>query len=687
LSASDIVNTESYKASQFGLSGGIAGIGANKNASPPPQNTGNDGQPDARVGSGGNAIPGIKTGIGTISAGAPSILAASGGQSGTTQAAIAPATIIIAAGPNGAQDAASQAVANSISRDTATANDGALTQEFDAAKRADVQQGFAAAKALTQQTTVFFTNRAAEEQAKKDEATRKDAELAQGIRLGADLKPLLDSNNNRIALTDAERALYNGDAKTEGSVAYLNAQAKSLNDTFGAGSPARILATALNGAAGSNTAGSLGALAQSAAINVLQSLAVSEVKRIADGLFDKDGKPTTQSETVRAALQGVVGCSGAAAGGSGDCTSAAVGASASVVVNNILTSLLNDDPSATLGGQQARTNLVANIAGVLTGALGGDAQSAALAAQIESENNYLTRSQILDRNAQVKRCDGDQACIDRVNDRFASLSATQDLRVAIACEAELSSCTMLSDEQTDYVDGTAFRATGINRIIGDVGDNWVGSNSIKLDAFLKTDIYRSAQLLGGANMTGDEIVVTGTTPFMRQNNIDARYSSDNLDPNSTQAKIYQVLPTLFAQDQSTRQMSALGMATDGQRAIVAQEFAGIRDDLQVVVTTEIAIACGGLSATCAGALTTAAVVDCAQNPGLVSCGAAAAGVAVPVVRVVRGVNASNGANAANAVDDAAAQNTIESIVTTPLCFVGAFSSLIPMHIYFRYYFR
>jgi len=213
---------------------------------------------------------------------------------------------------------------------------------------------------------------------------------------------------------------------------------------------------------------------------------------------------------------------------------------------------------------------------------------------------------------------------------------------------------MLSDEQTDYVDGTAFRATGINRIIGDVGDNWVGSNSIKLDAFLKTDIYRSAQLLGGANMTGDEIVVTGTTPFMRQNNIDARYSSDNLDPNSTQAKIYQVLPTLFAQDQSTRQMSALGMATDGQRAIVAQEFAGIRDDLQVVVTTEIAIACGGLSATCAGALTTAAVVDCAQNPGLVSCGAAAAGVAVPVVRVVRGVNASNGANAANAVDDAAA---------------------------------
>jgi hypothetical protein len=43
---------------------------------------------------------------------------------------------------------AGRLIANSISRDTATANDGALTQEFDAAKRADVQQGFAAAKAL-----------------------------------------------------------------------------------------------------------------------------------------------------------------------------------------------------------------------------------------------------------------------------------------------------------------------------------------------------------------------------------------------------------------------------------------------------------------------------------------------------------------------------------------------------------
>jgi hypothetical protein len=52
LSASNITNTETYKASQIGISVGIAGIGADKNATPPPQNTGNNGQPDASVGSG-----------------------------------------------------------------------------------------------------------------------------------------------------------------------------------------------------------------------------------------------------------------------------------------------------------------------------------------------------------------------------------------------------------------------------------------------------------------------------------------------------------------------------------------------------------------------------------------------------------------------------------------------------------
>jgi hypothetical protein len=229
-----------------------------------------------------------------------------------------------------------------------------------------VQQGFAAAKALTQQTAMFFANRAAEEQAKKDEATTAEKERDKHPKGSAEYE-FYDAIRQKAQET-----------------------ADQINDNFGAGSPARILATALNGAAGSNTAGSLSALAQSAAVNVLQSLAVSEVKRIADGLFDKDGKPTTQSETVRAALQGVVGCSGAAAGGSGDCTSAAVGASASVAINYLLTEFVDPQPKdgpRSLEDQEARKNLVTSIVAGIASATGMDANAAAVAAQIETENN------------------------------------------------------------------------------------------------------------------------------------------------------------------------------------------------------------------------------------------------------------------------------------------------------------
>jgi hypothetical protein len=45
-------------------------------------------------------------------------MSASGSQSGTSVSAIAPGTIIIRADANGVADAASQALANTISRDT-----------------------------------------------------------------------------------------------------------------------------------------------------------------------------------------------------------------------------------------------------------------------------------------------------------------------------------------------------------------------------------------------------------------------------------------------------------------------------------------------------------------------------------------------------------------------------------------
>jgi hypothetical protein len=103
-------------------------------------------------------------------------------------------------------------------------------------------------------------------------------------------------------------------------------------------------------------------------------------------------------------------------------------------------------------------------------------------------------------------------------------------------------------------------------------------------------------------------------------------------------------------------MTFLGTATNGQRDIAARGFRGQRDTLGAIVTAEAAIGCAIVSPVCAGALTVVGGVDCAQNPGVVNCGTAAVGVAIPVVRAVRGAGAAGTANAASAADEAAVAN-------------------------------
>ncbi|QSB45846.1 hypothetical protein IDJ81_07130 [Tsuneonella flava] len=101
------------------------------------------------------------------------------------------------------------------------------------------------------------------------------------------------------------------------------------------------------------------------------------------------------------ALQGIVGCAGAAAGSSGDCGSAAMGAATSVVLNNLLDGLggprdedLNHDGKIdtaderlSLKDQQARTDLVATLVTAIAEGAGLDATSANYAARIETQNN------------------------------------------------------------------------------------------------------------------------------------------------------------------------------------------------------------------------------------------------------------------------------------------------------------
>ena len=622
LSATDLTNREKFKASSINLSASISGIGAPRqpggsggNAEQvPADGKGNPSQGGNRTGT----TAGLRTGIGTIAAGAPSVANASGSQSSTTVSAIATGGITVTSG-----DTASLGVAQTISRDTSAANE-ALTKQFTDAKRADIAQGFAAAQALTQQVSVFFNNRA------QDQSDAEKRAIAAGVRTDERGNPVRDAQGNLIALNDAAQTAIN--------------TAGSIRNSFGAGSAARLALTAFSGAAGSNVTGSLGNLVEGAAINVLQGLATSEVKKIADSFTGT----TTEREALRTALQAVVGCAGSAAGGA-NCASGAIGAGASVVLNNVLTSLLKDDPSATLEDQQARVNLIATLSGALASAVGGDFQAAALSAQIEAENNYLTRAQLLDRQTELTRCDDNQACVERVNTRYAELSAAQDLQVAIACQGGgLPGCSTLQDAQSDYLNGRVFGRSFGNTI----SFGAFGTGRIPLDDALRVDLVRSLQQSALETIAAGDIAVTALTPFLKDNNITAaRFGFDTLNPNSAQAILYAGLPELFNQDQATASMTFLGRATNGQRQIAALGFAGQRDALQTIVTAEVAIGCAVVSAVCAGALTVAGGVDCVRNPSVLGCGAAAVGVAIPVVRAVRSGGAVNAGGAASAADD------------------------------------
>ncbi len=231
--------------------------------------------------------------------------------------------------------------------------DGALTQEFDAARRAEIQEAFAVTRETANQTSIFFANRAAEETKLRD---------------------------------DADKAKAAGDTATYDR---LTLQADGMRTTYGSGSPLRILSTAFNAAAsGGNAAGGLGSLAQGAVVGVLQSLAVTQIKHIADSLMTEtpgaDGTVTCtqnpQSEALRAALQAIVACGGASAAGAG-CGGAAMGAGVSAAMGSLLNLAMKKDsvtyvrgpngaliPDAnsqrSLEEQQAVTQLIGTSAGI-----------------------------------------------------------------------------------------------------------------------------------------------------------------------------------------------------------------------------------------------------------------------------------------------------------------------------------
>jgi filamentous hemagglutinin len=265
LRASDITNNESYFASSFN-----AGFGLGPNQAR-----------DANgnlITSPSSSLPGLQLGSTTFSTSIPSFAYASGSQASLTRSAIAPASILFrndATGFSASGDAASMAALATLSRDTSTAHS-ALTKQFTEAKRNDIALGFIAARQLAVETAVFFQNRAREQ---------ANAEAA-AITAGVETIVLLDSNNQPVRDENGEFVRVprrdpqgNMIGLTDEATKQIRIAEKARN-TFGAGSPARILATAIAGAAGGNVTGTVDSLIQNTAIYALQSLAVTQVKRI-----------------------------------------------------------------------------------------------------------------------------------------------------------------------------------------------------------------------------------------------------------------------------------------------------------------------------------------------------------------------------------------------------------------------
>ncbi|WP_253306653.1 two-partner secretion domain-containing protein [unidentified bacterial endosymbiont] len=223
----------------------------------------------------------------------------------------------------------------------------------------EIKAGFQIVEALTREVGTFLDNRA-----KEQTKTQTDLTEEQG-------KALEQQNTQKIAALQ-ERL--------------------QENQLWEMGGKGRILMSALSLAAGSNITGSTGQLLQAATVNVIQSYGAQQIKLLADSM---------NSEVARTALQGLLAGAGAAAQGQ-SATPAALGASASVVLNNLIDSAYGETSSTlSLAEREARKNLVSTLITGTTQAIGGEAALANAAATLEMENNYLSRAQCSRRNQEL----------------------------------------------------------------------------------------------------------------------------------------------------------------------------------------------------------------------------------------------------------------------------------------------
>lgn len=361
LTHSDIKNKAEYDATSINVSGGYAGQTKKDDST----GLGTDTEGNIST-SGGGKSPASEGGV---VVGTPIVLGASGKDSSRTVSGISGGVITITDETKQKEltgESVDEAVAG-VNRDVSSEKDGSnsLDKIFD---RDEVEAGFVITRQFVQNVGTFLDDRARETAAAKKEIEKEQS------------KPRDQWDTEKLAGL---------------------AQLIQDNETWETGGTGRRLISALSGAASGNVTGGSAQLIQGATINYLQSLATEQVGRIADAL---------DSETARTALQAVVGCAGATAQGK-SCSSGALAASSSVVLNNLLEQLRGRDADAlTEEEKQARINLVSTLVSGVVAAAGGDAIVAANTANIETSNNYLDQGDSVSFGLDMLTCKGDEAC-------------------------------------------------------------------------------------------------------------------------------------------------------------------------------------------------------------------------------------------------------------------------------------
>jgi filamentous hemagglutinin len=339
----DLKNTAKYSGSQVSIGGGF-GFGGDAKAGDSGLGTTKGGQ--VAGGATKDAGSSISTGSSGFGMGTPVVVAASGNSSSTTQSGISGGTIVIRdeAGQLALTGKTAAETIGSLNRDT-TDTLNALKPIFDKEK---IEAGFEIASEAQRQMGQFLTNRA------------KEADKVKG-QLAAELDKGDQADPDRLRMLNAEFA------KTR---------------TWAPGGNARNAMTVVVAAASGNVTGSTSDFAMNAALGYLQTQGSQLVKDWADSL-----PQGVQSESVRAALHGLLACGSAAAQGSA-CSSAAAGAGLSSVLGYLL--------ATSMGGSEeeieVKNNLLNGLIASIVGGLGGEAATASAAASIESENNSFYRN-------------------------------------------------------------------------------------------------------------------------------------------------------------------------------------------------------------------------------------------------------------------------------------------------------